>query len=207
MYWWVRIYPSILQLYSPQLNNTQYTHLKGWDAAVLYAAFWYSAVLMKRALWDPVTHIYDTLVHLIAVQFAEEQNLLHHCSTIWITTTHPHQHRSVLQRWHNQNKFPSAPLDDDVWLEDQIADRHLYVHDTSHLNHLCHYTCPYTNLIFARNLPPSLTVETAEFGYVIMDLINADFEDIISTTSDEDILDFEDISDDPDSSQLEVWFA
>ena len=40
-----------------------------------------------------------------------------------------------------------------------------------------------------------------------MDLINADFEDIMSTTSDEDILDFEDISDDPDSSQLEVWFA
>ena len=40
-----------------------------------------------------------------------------------------------------------------------------------------------------------------------MDFMDADLEDIMSTTSDEDIPDLEDISDHLDSSQLEVWFA
>ena len=106
-----------------------------------------------------------------------------------------------------EENFPTAPLDDDIWLEDEMPYRHLCTHDTSQLDHLCHYPCPYANLNFARNLPSSLTPEAAECGYDIMDLMDADLKDIMSTTSDEDIPDLEDISDHPDSSQLEAWFA
>ena len=91
--------------------------------------------------------------------------------------------------------FPTAPLDDDVWSEDQTPDRQLCVHDASQLNHLCHYPWPYANLNFAQNLPPSLTLAAAEFEYDIMDLFVTDLEDILSTTSAEDIWDLEDISD------------
>ena len=44
------------------------------------------------------------------------------------------------------------------------------------------------------NLPPSLTLAAAEFEYDIMDLMDTDLKDIMSTTSAEDILDLEDIS-------------
>ena len=106
-----------------------------------------------------------------------------------------------------KENFPTALLDDDIWSEDHIPDRHLCIHDTSQLNHLCNYPCPYADLSFARNLTPSLTPEAAEFWHDIMDLMDADLEDIMSTTSAEDILDLEDISDYLDSGQLEAWFA
>ena len=57
------------------------------------------------------------------------------------------------------------------------------------------------------DLPPLPTPEAAEFGYDIMDLSDADLKDIMTTTSDEDIPDLEDISDHLDISQLEAWFA
>ena len=103
--------------------------------------------------------------------------------------------------------FPTTPLDDDIWLEDQSPDRQLCIHDASQLNHLCHYPCPYANLNFTQNLPPSLTLAAAEFEYDIMDLMDTDLEDIMSTTSTEDIPYIEDISDCPDHSQLKAWFA
>ena len=100
--------------------------------------------------------------------------------------------------------LPTAQLDDDFWSEDQIPDRYLCIHDMSQQNHLCRYPYLYANLKFARNLPPSLTLEAAEFGYDIMDFMDVDVKDIMSTTSNEDIQDFEDISDCLDSSQLEA---
>ena len=106
-----------------------------------------------------------------------------------------------------EENFPTTPVDDDVWLEDQTPDRQLCIHDTSRLNHLCHNLCPYANLHFAKNLPPSLTPEAAEFEYDIMNLMDTDLEDIMSTTSAEDILDLEDISDHPNHSLLKAWFA
>ena len=33
--------------------------------------------------------------------------------------------------------FHTAPLDDDIWLEDQTPDRQLCIHDESQPNHLC----------------------------------------------------------------------
>ena len=108
-----------------------------------------------------------------------------------------------------KENFPTAPLDDDVWSEDQTQDRHLCILDTSQSTHLCHYPCPYVNLNFEMDLPPSPTLGAAEFRYGIMDLSNfsADFEAIMSTTSNDDIPDLEDISDSPDSSQPKAWFA
>ena len=40
-----------------------------------------------------------------------------------------------------------------------------------------------------------------------MDLMDTDLKDIMSMTSAEEILDLEDISDCPDHSQVEAWFA
>ena len=115
----VRIYPSILQHHLLQLHNTNYTHPEDSDAAVMYAAIWYSAALTKRALWDPVTLVYDTPVHQIAVWSTGEQNLLCQYSTMWITTTPLHQAQISSSKMTQLKKnFPTAPLDDDIWWED-----------------------------------------------------------------------------------------
>ena len=105
--------------------------------------------------------------------------------------------------------FPTATLDDDVWTEDPEPDGQLCIHDTPQLNHQCSYPCPYRNLNFEMDLPQSQTPEAVVFGYEIMDLsaISSDLCDIMTTTSDKDILDPEDISDCLDSSQHEAWFA
>ena len=63
-----------------------------------------------------------------------------------------------------KENFPTAALDDDVWLEDETPDRQLCIHDASQPNHLCHYSCPYANLDLTWNLPPSLTPAAAELG-------------------------------------------
>ena len=106
-----------------------------------------------------------------------------------------------------KENFPTAPLDDDIWLEDQTTDRQLCIHDASQLNHLCHYPCPYSKLDIAWNLSPSLTPDASELEYDVMDLMDTDLEDIMSTTSVKDIPYLEDISDCPDHSHLKAWFA
>ena len=90
-----------------------------------------------------------------------------------------------------KENFPTALLDDDIWLEDKTLDRQLCIHDTSQPNHLCHYPSLYANLDFAQNLPPSLTLTAAELEYDIMDLMDTDHKDIMSTTSGKDIPDLE----------------
>ena len=102
-----------------------------------------------------------------------------------------------------EEHFPTAALDDDIWMEDQVPDRHLCIHDTSQLDQLCHYPCPYTNLKFEMDIPPAPTLEAADFGYDMMDLndVSADLKDIMTTTSDEDIPVLEDICDCLESNQ------
>ena len=39
--------------------------------------------------------------------------------------------------------FPTAPLNDDVCMEEPVPDRHLYIHEDSQHN-LCPYPCPYS---------------------------------------------------------------
>ena len=78
-----------------------------------------------------------------------------------------------------KENFPTAPLNDDSWLEDQTPDGQLCTHDASQPNHLCHYPCPCANLDFTWKLPPSLTLAADELEYDIMDLMDTDLEDII----------------------------
>ena len=43
-----------------------------------------------------------------------------------------------------EEHFPTAPLDDDVWAEEQNLDRCLCIHERpQELNHQCSYPCPY----------------------------------------------------------------
>ena len=39
--------------------------------------------------------------------------------------------------------FLTAPLDDDIWLEDQVPDRHLCIHEQSQPHYQFSYPCPY----------------------------------------------------------------
>ena len=106
-----------------------------------------------------------------------------------------------------EENFPIAPLDDDVWPEDQISDRQLCIHDAPQQKHLYDYPYPYANLNIGWNLPLSLTPDLVEFEYDIIDLMDTHLKDIMSITSVKDIPDFEEISDHPEYSQLEAWFA
>ena len=40
-----------------------------------------------------------------------------------------------------EEHFPTASLDDDVWMEEPVPDRHLYIHEDS-----LHDLCPYPHL-------------------------------------------------------------
>ena len=78
-----------------------------------------------------------------------------------------------------EEHFPTAPLNDDVWMEEPVPDRHLCIHEHSQ-NDLYPYPCPYSldqlHLIW-------------DYAPQYMDLSNIfDFPDVIKTTSDEDIL-------------------
>ena len=82
-----------------------------------------------------------------------------------------------------KENFPTAPLDDDVWLEDPIPDRHLCIHEPSQPNYQCSYPHPYR-----LNLPQSSPEDATAPYYELMDLSNiSDIQDVMTTTSDEDI--------------------
>ena len=44
----------------------------------------------------------------------------------------------------DEEDFPTAPLDDDVWLEDPVPVRHFCIHEQSQLHAKCPYPCPYS---------------------------------------------------------------
>ena len=43
-----------------------------------------------------------------------------------------------------EKHFPTAPLDDDVWMEEPVPDRHLCIHEQSQAHDLCPYPFPYS---------------------------------------------------------------
>ena len=43
-----------------------------------------------------------------------------------------------------EEDFPTAPLDDDIWLEDPVPDRHSCIYKQSQLHYQCSYPCPYS---------------------------------------------------------------
>ena len=43
-----------------------------------------------------------------------------------------------------EEHFPTAPLEDDVWMEEPVPDRHLCIHEQSQAHKLCPYPYPYS---------------------------------------------------------------
>ena len=117
----------------------------------------------------------------------EEQNHLHNFITTWITTTHLHQAQMTATA--EEEDFPTAPLDDDIWLEDSVPDRHLCIHEQSQPHYQCSYPCPY-NLDLLHSAPedaPGPYYEMMDFSDIW------DLQDMMTPTSDEEIPDLEDI--------------
>ena len=100
--------------------------------------------------------------------------------------------------------FPTAPLDDDAWAEEQILDRCLCIHGRpDEPNHQCSYPCPYdSNTTFLMDLLQSMQQNEAVFNYDLIDFndISSNLSDIMMMTSDADIPYFDDVSD-------AVWFT
>ena len=79
--------------------------------------------------------------------------------------------------------FPTAPLNDDVWMKEPVPDRNLCIH--KHSQHdLCSYPCPYT--LDQLHLTPDYAPQYMNLS----DILN--FPDVITTASDEDIPNLED---------------
>ena len=88
-----------------------------------------------------------------------------------------------------EEDFPTAPLVDDVWLEDPIQVRHLCIQDQSQPQYQCSYPCSYS-----LDLLHSAPEDTQAPYYEQMYICNiSDFQDVITTTSDEDIPDLDDV--------------
>ena len=88
-----------------------------------------------------------------------------------------------------EEDFPTAPLDDAIWLEDPVPDTHLCIHEKSQLHYQCSYPCPYH-----LDLPYSSPEDVPAPYYEMIDLSHiSDLQDVMATTSDEDIPDLEDI--------------
>ena len=81
-----------------------------------------------------------------------------------------------------EEDFPTAPLDDNIWLEDPVLDRCLCIHEQSQPHFLCSYSHPYR-------------LEYTPAGYYkMMDLSDiSDFHDELTITNDEDIPDLGDV--------------
>ena len=74
-----------------------------------------------------------------------------------------------------EEDFQTVPLEDEHWNMEKIPDRHLCIHEHSLPHELCPYLCPYVNY------------QTSSY-YDTLDLSNiSEFEDLMTTSSDEDI--------------------
>ena len=187
----------------------QSCHLADTDAAISHATAWYLPALMVRALRDPMNDASHLPVPIPEVQPPREGDVsssLHHDLCHHITAT---MDPFLPEAWDDVSSsfnehFPTAPLDDDVWLEEQILDRCLCIHERpDEPNHQCSYPCPHdSNAIFWMDLWQSTPHNEAMFNYNPMDFsgISSDLPDIIIITSDADITDLDDVSD-------AVWFT
>ena len=74
-----------------------------------------------------------------------------------------------------EDDFQTVALDDDHWTTDEIADRHLCIHEHSLLHSLCPYLCPYMDY----------TPASYQDSLDLSDL--SDLEGVMITSSDEDV--------------------
>ena len=80
-----------------------------------------------------------------------------------------------------EEDFQTVPLKDEHWNMEEIPDRHLCIHEHSLPHGLCPYPCPYANY------------QTPSY-YDTLDLSDiSEFEDLMTTSSNEDIPLLEDI--------------
>ena len=88
-----------------------------------------------------------------------------------------------------ENNFPTDPLDDDIWLEYPVPDRYLCIHEQSQPHYQFSYPC-----LYSLDLPQSTPEDAPVPYYKIMDHSDiSDLQDIMTTISDEDIPNLEDI--------------
>ena len=80
-----------------------------------------------------------------------------------------------------EEDFQTVPLDGEHWDMEEIPDRHLCIHEHSLPHRLCPYPCPYSDY------------QTSSY-YDTLDLSDiSEFEDLMTTSSDEDIPALDDI--------------
>ena len=83
-----------------------------------------------------------------------------------------------------EEHFPTAPLIDDVWIEEPVPDRHLCIHEHSQHN-LCPYPCPYS--LDQLHLTLDYTPQYMDLSDIL------DFQDVITTASNEYIPNLKDV--------------
>ena len=107
----------------------------------------------------------------------------------------------------SEENIPTAPLDDEVWSEDPIPDRHLSIHERPcEPNLKSSYPCPYSTTTVRMDLLQSTPQSATVLNYEQMDFsdISSDFLEIMMTKSDNDIPDHVDISKCLDNMQHEA---
>ena len=81
----------------------------------------------------------------------------------------------------DKEDFQTVALDDDHWTTDQIPDRHLCIHKHSLPHPLCPYPYPYMNYT------PASYQDSLDLSDI------SDFNDVMTTLSDEDVPALEDV--------------
>ena len=194
--WWTSV--NHLHLW----KNMQSCHLQDTDATTPHTAAWCSPALMMRAIWDAV----NDAAHL-PVQILEVQPQGSRCF-IFSAPHHTHHNLFLTEAWDDVSSsfsehFPTAPLDDDIWAEEQILDRGLCIHERpDEPNHQCSYLCSYeSNITFWIDFLQSMPWNEVVFNCDLMDFSDILYLwDIMMTTRDADIPDPDDILD-------AAWFA
>ena len=130
----------------------------------------------------------------MAAYSMEEQYLLYQKSNISLImdyhcTATPSMDDTFLDATAEEEDFTTAPLDDDIWLEDPVPDRNLCTHEQLQPHYHCSYPCLYS-LDLPHSSPEDAPVQYNE----MMDFSDIlDLQDVMTTTSNEDIPDLEDI--------------
>ena len=83
-----------------------------------------------------------------------------------------------------EEHFPTILLDDDIWMEEPVPERHLCIHDNSQ-HDLCPYPCPYS-------LNPLHLTQEDTMQYIDLSDI-FEFPNVVVSTSDDDVSSLEDI--------------
>ena len=119
----------------------QHHHLTDADATASHDTASCSPAPMMKALRDPTN---DT-THL-PMPMTEAQSPGKQAFHLQYTTSHTTD-PFLTKAWGHvislfDKHLPTAPLDDDIWAEEEIWDRHLFIHERpDEPNHQC--SCPY----------------------------------------------------------------